>query len=76
MKHFSISSDPIRDFEKYDAMQTEWLESRPVCSVCGEYIQEEIAYVKWEDRYKTPPELICEDCVDEIEGDLQIYYVD
>lgn len=37
------TDDPIADFNRWDADQTEWLERLPVCSECGEHIQQEDA---------------------------------
>lgn len=33
--------DAYDDFIRHDAEQEEWLESRPVCDICGEPIQDE-----------------------------------
>lgn len=41
----------------HDAKQTEWLEGRPVCSVCGEHIQDDEAY-------EVGDNLICISCMD------------
>jgi non-homologous end joining protein Ku len=35
------TDDPIADFDRYDKEQQERLEQRPVCSVCGEHIQDD-----------------------------------
>lgn len=35
------SDDPVRDFERWDAEQNAWLESRPKCAHCHEHIQDE-----------------------------------
>jgi len=35
-----MTDDPIRDFNRHDAEDTAWLKSRPVCSCCGEPIQD------------------------------------
>lgn len=35
------TDDILADFEKHDAKKEKWLESRPICCVCGEAIQEE-----------------------------------
>lgn len=50
------SDDPVRDFMMHDAKQTRRLEKLPVCSECGEPIQDEHCY-------EINGELICEDCL-------------
>ena len=71
MKHFSITDDPIKDFERWDAIREEWLESRPICSKCGEHIQDEWCFSTWNDE-----ELICQKCAEDIEDeDLQVYSI-
>lgn len=50
------TSDPIRDALAYDSDAEEWMEKRPVCSLCGEHIQEETAF-----RYAGG--WICETCI-------------
>lgn len=50
------TDDPVRDFERHDAEQTEALKKRPQCSVCGEHIQEDMAYYIHD-------EWVCDDCV-------------
>ena len=52
----SFTDDPIRDFEKHDAEQERWLQSRPVCSECGEHIQDE-------DLFDIDGDLVCEECL-------------
>jgi hypothetical protein len=51
------SSDPNIDFLEHDREAERWLESRPVCSICGNHIQEE--YALYLDDW------ICPDCVKE-----------
>lgn len=51
--------DPLQDADYKDRKEQEWLDSRPVCSICGEPIQEEYAY-----NYKG--EWICEGCIDDM----------
>lgn len=38
-----ITNDPVADFDRHDAEQSEWLEKRPKCAECGHPIQEECA---------------------------------
>ena len=35
------TDNPIRDFERYDRRQQQWLDSLPVCEHCNEPIQDE-----------------------------------
>ena len=44
-------------WEHHQREEDMWLARRPVCSVCGENIQEEIAY-------NINDELICPNCLD------------
>lgn len=41
-----LSDDPALDFARYDAEQTDWLNSLPECSICGDHIQQERAFYK------------------------------
>ncbi len=50
------TDNPVRDFERHDAEQERWLQSRPVCEVCGEHIQEE-------HLYDIDGDLVCEECL-------------
>ena len=34
------TDDPVSDFNSHDAEQERWLQSRPLCCVCKEHIQE------------------------------------
>ena len=52
------TDDPITDFNRYDYEEQKWLESRPICSECGEPIITETAY-------RFDGVLICEDCMHE-----------
>lgn len=45
-------------FEQHEAEMERLLESRPVCSECGEYIQDEYFY-------EINGEYICEECLNE-----------
>ena len=58
------TDDPVRDAARYDAERNEWLESRPVCTICGEHIQEESAL-------SLNNEWICDECVRE-----NTFYID
>lgn len=51
------TDDPLADFARHDAEQSRWLEKRPVCSECGEHIQDERCY-------EINDELICEECLE------------
>ena len=57
------TDDPIRDFERHDAEQEEWLERLPVCDDCGEHIQDEHYYDI--NGFK-----ICPDCLKEYEREV------
>lgn len=52
-----FTDDPESDFLRHDWEQEEWLESRPLCEVCGERIQDETAF------YLDQFGWICEDCI-------------
>ena len=51
------TDDPHADFLAYDREQEKLLERLPVCSECGEHIQDEKAYYIYD-------EWICEECMD------------
>jgi formylmethanofuran dehydrogenase subunit E len=51
------TDDPVADFERYDVEMAKKLEQLPVCSECGEPIQDEEAYMVHGDY-------ICEECMD------------
>lgn len=55
MTEMFVTDDPHKDFDRYDAEQTEVLEKRPVCSYCDEYIQDDYLY-------EINDEVICEEC--------------
>lgn len=48
--------DPLDDFNRLDLAQSRWLARRPMCSVCGERIQDEQA-IYIEEHW------ICEQCI-------------
>ena len=52
------SDDPGRDYDRYDRDREGWLSSRPICSVCGEYIQDDTCY-------EFDVDLVCQDCLRE-----------
>lgn len=61
------TDDPLADFERYDAEQERRLARLPLCSVCGEHIQDEEAYFiggRW----------ICEDCIDSFKQPVDELY--
>ena len=60
------TDDPLADFARRDAKQGRWLKRRPVCSECGEPIQDERCY-------EVNDELICESCM---EGNHRKYVED
>lgn len=35
------TDDPIRDFERHDAEQREWLDKLPKCDFCGDHITDD-----------------------------------
>lgn len=50
-----MTDDPVRDFDEWDAEQTEQLKKLPKCDCCGEPIQDDYGY-------RFDGELLCEDC--------------
>lgn len=51
------TDDPLADFLRHDDEEIRWVNSRPVCSECGEHIVDETAYYidcKW----------ICQGCME------------
>lgn len=52
------TDDPIRDFERHDIGQARSLQRLPVCSECGEPIQDEHCF-------EFNDELICEQCLNQ-----------
>jgi len=53
----------FREQTRIDAENEEWLEQRPICSICEEHIQEEYAY-------EVEGKLICPTCLEEFRVDL------
>lgn len=54
----SYTGDPIRDAEAWDAEQQAGLDRLPVCTYCGEPIQDDFCY-------EINDEIICEECLNE-----------
>lgn len=50
--------DAYEAWERHDAEQEKWLQSRPVCSECGEHIQEE-------HLFDIDGDLVCEGCLND-----------
>ena len=50
------TDSPERDYDRYDAEQERMREKLPVCSECGEHIQDDFCYVLYD-------EIICEECL-------------
>ena len=48
--------DAYEAWERHDAEQEKWLQSRPVCSECGEHIQDE-------HLFDIDGDLVCEECL-------------
>lgn len=55
------TDDPVRDYERYDAQQENWLKKRPKCAWCGEHIQEESAVY-----FRNKDEWMCDSCACEM----------
>lgn len=51
------TDDPVADFERYDREQSEALKKLPICTDCGEPIQDEHYYLICD-------EPICPECLD------------
>lgn len=51
-----FTDNPVADFERYSAEQEEELENLPICSECGEPIQDEYCF-------EVNNEYICERCM-------------
>ena len=54
----SYTDNPIEDFNRWDAEQTEQLKRLPKCAECGKPIQDE-------ECYEINDELICPNCLEE-----------
>lgn len=51
-----MSGDPLADFDRYEWRKEDELKKRPVCTECGEHIQDDVAYYfggTW----------VCEECM-------------
>lgn len=53
---FMITDDPVADAERYFAERDEALTVLPICSCCGERIQED-------ELYDFDGDLVCEECL-------------
>ena len=53
---FYYSDDPVRDAERKMQDEDEWLKSLPVCSYCGQHIQDD-------EYYEIDEEKVCEECL-------------
>ena len=53
---FMRTDNPLRDFLRSSTKQEEWLESRPLCDDCGEYIQDEY-------YFEIEGKKFCESCI-------------
>lgn len=58
------TTDPARDFARYDADQAEQEAELPVCDFCGQ-----CCYTYWEILGK----IICEDCIDDFKHEVEVY---
>ena len=56
-----MMADPLDDFYRDDRRRYEWIQSRPICPVCGNYIQDEYAYLINGEWY-------CPQCIKEAYG--------
>lgn len=56
-----MSSDPVADFERFDAEQEFKLQRLPKCCLCGEHIQQEDAF-----HFKSAigNRWICDECIE------------
>lgn len=50
--------DPMDELHALESEDDKWLRRRPVCSICGEHIQDERAFHVGDDWY-------CDDCIRE-----------
>lgn len=57
MKLMFCTDDPVSDFHAHDRQQTKRLAQLPVCSICGEPIQDEHLYL-------INDEFVCPACLD------------
>ncbi len=58
MMPIMYSSDPVRDFEEHDREAEKWLNSRPICDMCGHHIQEDY-------YFDADGDTLCERCFNE-----------
>ena len=52
-----FTDDPLNDFARHDAEEVSWIDSRPICSDCGNPIQ-------GNHFYEFERKIICEKCLD------------
>lgn len=64
-----ITDDPIADFNCYQYDLEKRLETLPICSCCGEKIQDEFLYQIYD-------ELICEQCLTEFRKFTDDFVID
>lgn len=50
------TDDPVRDYDRYEAEVESAMKLLPVCSECGERIQDDFCYQLYD-------EIICEECL-------------
>ena len=50
------TDSPYRDFLEHEREAERWLESRPKCRICGEHIQDNVAF------YEDSIGWICDEC--------------
>lgn len=58
------TGEPISDFANYDYAKEKALAMRPKCMMCGEHIQDDMAYV-------INGALICEKCMDDFKVNVE-----
>lgn len=61
-----FSSDPVIDYLHHEMVQEQKLARLPVCSVCGNHIQDDYALFLW-------GEWICQKCVEENQAYVDDY---
>lgn len=74
MSYYYPTANLNADIDNREREQNRWLNSRPVCNICKEPIQEE-----WCWRLMCDPDFyVCNDCVDDVEvldDDLEEYHI-
>ena len=51
------TDNPLKDLREHEADAERWLESRPKCRICGEHIQDNVAF------FYDPIGYICDECL-------------